>query len=234
MENLNIKGFPEEIGQFIDLPDIAELLLMPMFDNISAEDLRKHGTEFQKFLLDKVPLRNTTKYVAIKSFVQFLYPGIGACDIKIDPKFQDEWHIDFDIMPNRDFVWHILTSECTSRTEFNINPSNIVVDDLRDARRILNEKQDQLNLVGKKIDSNKFCTFNTHVHRPTPPKKPEFRFFFRVQETSYLIPKPIELATMKTKNNKYYGTTVHHDGQQKKNLEHVQNGIFIHYPWIEF
>lgn len=231
IEVIETPGFPDEIGEELKLPDIAELLVMPMFNNISAEDLRKHGTDFQRYLLDKTPLRNTTKYIAVKSFVQFLYPGIGACDIKIDPKYQDEWHIDYDPRGN-EFYWHILTSECTSRTEFQINPITVMTDGKRAVRQVLNEDAEKLGLKGKRIPPNRITTFTNHIHRPTPPKKPEFRFFWRVQETDYLTPLPVERARMMT-GDEFNGMTVHLNGENIKNLEHKKDGIMIYYPWGE-
>lgn len=225
----DIPGFPEDIGERIELPDIAELLVMPMFSNVSADDLRKYGTDFQRELLDKTPIRNTTKHVAVKSFVQFLYPEIGACDIKIDPKYQNEWHIDYDLSGD-DVFWHIITSECTSRTEFNVNPLYLECPSDK-IRAYLNANADKLGLEGRKIDAERFCTFTSHIHRPAPPLKPEFRFFFRVQETSFKAPEPIERARMVSSEGRFGGTTVHRDGKTVPNLAHDRDGIKIYYPW---
>lgn len=225
----DIPGFPAEIGNYIDLPDIPELLLMPMYNNISADDFYKHGTEFQRYMLDQVPLRNRTKHVVLKWFIQFLYPEIGACDIKIDPKYENEWHIDADVSGG-EYYWHIITSPCTSRTEFNINPFKLDVEQGQ-IRAYLNAAEKELGLVGRKIDSNKFCTFTNHVHRPAPPEKPEFRFFFRVQETNFLPPLPFERSKMFSVGDRFMGSTVHYKGKQMPNLDQNEKGITIYYPW---
>jgi hypothetical protein len=181
-------------------------------------------------LLDKAPLRNNTRYITVKSFVQFLYPGIGACDIKVHPSYQDEWHVDMDL-GDHPYAWHIITSACTSRTEFQVEPVEFHMNNILGLRSYLNDNVKKLGLRGRKIDAQKFCTFTNHIHRPTPPEKPEFRYFFRVQETDYKEPEPLDRAIQRSVEDRYNGSTVHFEGVQRRNLEHRSKGINIYYPW---
>lgn len=231
IEIIETTGYPEEISQELELPDIAELLVMPMFNNVDGHELYKRGNDFHRYLLDNTPIRNTRKYVTVKSFVQFLYPGIGACDIKINPKFQDEWHIDYDIRGN-DAYWHILSSQCTSLTEFHTKPLTVITDGIHSVREILNEKAEEWGLEPRKIPAKRVVTFTSHVHRPSPPLKPEFRYFWRVQETDYLEPKSYDEARMMS-DGSFNGMSVHRNGVNIRNLEHTKEGIKIHYPWSE-
>lgn len=192
-----LQGYPTEISEEIVLPDLAELLQMPTFFDNSPEDVYKYGTDFQKMLMDKTPLRNTKKTISVLSEVRLLYPNFRSCT-GVRSTVQgagDEWHIDCEENENegklhifdepRDIV-HLLSNEVSCLTEFNLHEQEI---DWKAEPTTANLSAfiDHLfanNLVeAKAMPANRIVTFTNHLHRAVDPKRIEFRYMWRVVET---------------------------------------------------
>lgn len=192
-----LKGFPTEISDKIELPDIAELLLYPMFFDTDIEDVYKYGTDFHRYLIDKTPLRNTKRHISVLSEVRFIGPYLRSCTGNNgDPN--REWHIDCEenedgrhiYHEERDIV-HLLTNEVTSMTEFNENEIIVPISPNRPYDEFITYIYDNINTLGikpKKMPANRIVTFTNHLHRATNPERPEFKFMFRIVETDRLRP----------------------------------------------
>ncbi|MDP5273695.1 hypothetical protein [Chengkuizengella axinellae] len=221
--NHTIKGFPNQIGTYIEFPDVADLLLMPMFASASVDYVYKHGTEFQKYLIDKTPLTNKKKDVIVNAHIQFLTPSVKASIQRIGGYGNGEWHIDSSVDPfeERD-ICHLITTKATALTEFNANPIEVELEanmSIMDYRYFINENEDPLGIIPKKMEPNKFTTFTNHVHRATTPQKNEFRYFFRLLETD----------SFESSNDQiYHHSTVFTDEGYKKNIEVNEGSIMIH------
>lgn len=163
------------VSEEIELPDIGELLMYPAFIGISAENFLKHGTDFQRYLLGRIPFRNDKKNVLVSSGVWLLEPGTRS---NVDNT--GDWHFDTD---PRVFI---LSSPCSALTEFNVNPLTIGIrageTPNEVAKRIRSNPQEYC-VVGRKIDPCRVYMFDNHLHRAVDPKRIEFRFFVRAKET---------------------------------------------------
>jgi hypothetical protein len=235
---LDLPGFPTEVSPVIEMPDIAELLLMPMFNNINADDFYKYGTDFQRKLFDMTPFKGDMKYVSIKSHVQFVYPGVGTTGNKLDMGILNEWHIDFsrtkDHEKNPPETWHILASPATCLTEFNTAAGTYEIEDHKQTRLWLNTEGEAHHLVPKMIEPCRLYTFTNHAHRATNALVPEFRYFYRVQETFAVEPKPYEIARLFSSSSDQATPVLNATSQAYKwlpSLEHTPRGIAIHYDW---
>jgi hypothetical protein len=197
MKTIILPAFVDKVSEPLEFPDIAELLVMPMFHKVSPEDLRKHGTDFQKKILDTVPLKNNTAHIAIYSIVQFLYPDVRANGLLLGGQVENEWHVDRG--QNSNSTWHIIMNDCQSRTVFSKYSLEVEEDDYTNRNgkgfnRLLNVS-DKYPITPQMIEPNRVHSFtHLHVHKATTPSKPQFRFFFRVLETDYIPPQPIEKA----------------------------------------
>jgi hypothetical protein len=170
-----IPGFPTEVSEPIELPDIGELLMYPAFHGISGDDFLKHATEFQRYLFNKIPLKNDKKNVIVRSGVWLLKPRTRS-----HVSNTGDWHFDSD---PRVFI---LSSPCSALTEFNLNP--LVIQSSSDETRLalgnrISRSPKKFGVVGRQIDPGRIYTFEEHLHRAVDPKRIEFRFFFRVKET---------------------------------------------------
>jgi hypothetical protein len=181
---ISIPGFPEEVSEPIELPDIGELLMYPYFQGITADDFLKHATDFQKYLLNQVPLRHDRKSVIVRCGVWLLRPGTRS-----HVNQQGDWHFDGEspfahVFPDERIF--VLSSPCSALTEFNLHPLEIesTPEETRDdvANRI-REDPGAFGVVGRPIRPCCIYTFSNHLHRAVDPKRIEFRFFLRVRET---------------------------------------------------
>lgn len=188
-----IKGFPEGIGEYIEFPNIGELLLMPMHGLVDANFLYAHGPSFYRTLLDKCPLTNRYKHVAVTCYIQLLYPESYSVSNKINTVYQHEWHTDaVEQIFDEPSTIHIIMSDCTATTSFNENPTTVLLREDMDNREfihLVNKEWKNWGLKDKKIEPQKYATFTNHVHRSTPSEHKEFRFFFRVMESDYIPPR---------------------------------------------
>jgi hypothetical protein len=197
-EKMILPGWVQEVGEPIEFPDIAELLMYPMYNKVSPEDLRKTGTEFQKMLLDKVPIRGVAKYITIYSWVQFLHPKIRSNMLKLKGVYENEWHVDREPSFAGNSSWHIIMNDCTARTEFCIHDLEIDKEDYYNPNYLECVKafnNGKYSITGRKCDPFRFHSFGSfNLHRSTTAEKPEFRFFFRVMENDSLAPNSLDIA----------------------------------------
>lgn len=227
-----LKGFPTEISDYIELPDIAELLTYPMFFDADIDFVYKYGSDFQRKLIDMAPLRNTKKVISVLSEVLYLEPGFRTCTGVPDDPFK-EWHIDCEENENvngkhiyheeRDIV-HLLTNECTSMTEFNKNEIVLNWDYDRpysEFRQFLIDNRDKINIIPQKMPHNRIVTFTNHLHRATNPKVPEFKYMFRIVETDR-DRKPVNRVNNSVKITGKNGEIL--------NIERQKGKIIIYFP----
>lgn len=179
-----IPGFPIPMNQVIDFPDIAELLMYPQFQCIDAEDYRRYATDFQRYLLDQLPLKNDKGHVLIRSGVSLLEPGVRS-----HTGGNGDWHIDgigpLDHVVPLERV-HIVCSPCKALTEFNLCPLAIEALDGETRQqfcRRIRACPSSFGVVPQAIQPGRVYTFENHLHRAVEPSRIEFRFFFRVRET---------------------------------------------------
>lgn len=186
-----IKGFPKQHME-LDMPNIGELFCQPMFMFVSADDLFKQN-EFMRYLLTYAPIKNDMKYVTVITYTQFLNPNVRTIQRSrgLEP---GSWHIDGYQNGSR---VHMLQSECSSMTEFNVEEFT-VFDQCFESEEALWSYLNTLKLPARKIDPNRFVTFDTHPHRSTTPKEREFRFMFRVLESNTRPPRTLEQARIRT------------------------------------
>lgn len=181
---VRVPEFPTEVSSICELPDIGELLMYPHFHGISAERYRRYASDFQKKLLDCVPIEHARKNVLIRSGVWLLRPGVRSHVANTG-----DWHIDG--VTDNDHIYprervHILSSPCTCLTEFNVFPLEIESSENETRRQFtarLRRNAGTLGVVGRSIEPCRIYTFENHLHRAVEPQRIEFRFFLRIRET---------------------------------------------------
>lgn len=210
---VHIPGFPSAVSEPIELPDIGELLMYPAFSGISGEDFLKHATEFQRYLFNRIPLKNDRKNVLVRSGVWLLKPGTRS-----HVGNTGDWHFDSD---PRVFI---LSSPCSALTEFNLKP--LVIESSADETRValsnrISLSPETFGVVGCKIDPCRIYTFDDHLHRAVDPKRIEFRFFLRVKETD-------EPARTTAPIRRLHLRTV--DGPEQPHIEYGAGKVLIYFP----
>lgn len=194
MYRVHIDGFPEQ-GDLLELPNIAELLFTPMFNSIDIDDLRKHGTDFHRYLIDQCPIRGNHKYISIDSSVQFLNPDKASLGSRYRKGHIHEWHIDgIKRIADHPGVFHLLMTNCSSLTAFNVKPLTFDLEENRGIREfgiMLNDRQEELGLAGQRMRPNRFIAFTNHIHTSRPATQHEFRFTFRITESDIIEPLPL-------------------------------------------
>lgn len=227
---INFNGYPNEVGDYIELPDIGELIMMPFFMNASIDDIRKHGTEFQRQLIDLTPFKNRNEYITGTFQVQFLTPSvIPARNIIGD--YATDWHIDGVPFEEEEIFSHLLLNNVNARTEFNskefkidFNDDIIKQNDIRDAwlklNNYLNFNAENL-LKPQKIEANKIISFSKRdVHRAVKVENYQFRFVWRALERNDIPPKSIEETLVKHSNVAKHLESI-------KSIEKMDNGFFV-------
>jgi hypothetical protein len=230
MKNFEIKGFPGHSSNYIETPDIAELVIAPIFSRCDPDRFRKYATDFQKSLLDLTPLKNNYKYLVIDSYIQLLQPNTCPVGTRSGLGYLHEWHCDgVTNMFDEPTSFHLFQTKCDSVTEFNEHPIEIEIEENTRINRF-NEQatlnaEKEWNVKGKKMDNNKFLTFTNHLHRAVQSNKTEFRYFFRVTESNWISPamdrkQPIDRSfSFRIGDN---GTSQRYDS-----IIHNSNGVFI-------
>lgn len=194
MDKFIIPGFPEQVSEVIETPDIAELLMYPMFYAAHAETVMKHGTEWQKKILDKLPLKNNSRYVTVLALPSIMRPGMRAMTTLSERENPDyEWHIDGNEERSHEHLFptdtcHLFLAHTSNPTEFNVNPIEIRHRDVFMKNRIdfcthFVTNIDKYKPEARKAELNKIYTFSNHLHRSMIPDKIEFRYTIRVRET---------------------------------------------------
>lgn len=223
-----IPGFPSNVSMPVDLPDIAELLLQPAFQSASPETYRRYGTEFQRNLLDQVPLKNDKKYVIVRSGVWLLAPGTRS-----HVSGEGDWHIDSAGYSDND-VEHllpaqrvfILSSPCTALTEFaseEFRAERPASETRQQFIRWLYRDGHTAKIIPKAIEPGRIYEFSNHLHRAVDPKRLEFRFFLRVRETDE--PTPMASRPLKRLEIRSAGST-----DRWTNVEYTDQGVLLHWP----
>lgn len=235
-----LRGFPTEITEEIELPPIAELLTYPIFFDMPIEQAYRYGTDFQKKLISMVPLRGGKRFTSILSEVKFLDPYTRSCTGFSKESMEDsrkEWHIDSEEYAEKGWmggyeqetdIIHLLSSECTAMTEFNLN--EIEVDFpagrfLPDYIQHLRDNWDRYGIQGKDAPANRIITFSNHLHRAKAPKTYEFRYMFRVVETDRLRP-----PSMNPYNKNYITRVMTANNVHVPNVQQLDDRIVIYLP----
>lgn len=235
-----LKGFPTEISDYIEIPDMAELLTYPIFFDTPIEEVYKYGSDFQKKLLDMTPLRKTKKIITVLSEVKFLDNRYRSCTGFNDQFIENpdkEWHIDSEEdalkrMPRyyeETDVVHLFTSKATSMTEFNENEIYIDFDHnqktLEEFYSYLQNNIKTLGIKGKLMPSNRIVTFTNHLHRATPSSRIEFKYMFRVVETD----RP-RLPSNPVYDRDFKSTIIDGNNERILNVEQDETAIHIYLP----
>lgn len=222
---ITLSRIPDEIGPYIELPDMAELLCQPVFFDIPLEEAYKYATPLQKKIFDSAPLRGDRKYTTVLSEVKMLSPELRCCTgfsktYQHDP--HAEWHIDSievgfggdmkDQFVETDIV-HLFSSQVSGMTEFLKQP--IEIEELNTDSRyeelhplLLGKYRDEI--IPEKMPANQMVTFTNHLHRATPQTGVEFRYMVRIVETdrerppSHKFYNPNYITTVMDKNEKLY------------------------------
>jgi hypothetical protein len=220
---VHIQGFPTEVSRPYELPDIGELLMFPHFQGIGAEDFRCYATEFQKYLLDQLPLTNLRKNLLVRWGVWLLEPGTRS-----HVSGTGEWHIDGigdqDHLCPQERV-HILSSPCQALTEFNAFPleidSNPAETRLQFTER-LRKDPSSFGIIGRAIEPCRLYTFENHLHRAVDPQRIEFRFFLRVRETDEapFTKEPIKTVKLSDVANR----------AERSHIVYGRDGVLVRYP----
>ncbi len=228
LETLRFEGFDTlGIGEQLELPKLAEIIRSPMFTRVSADDLYKHGGEFNRYLLSKVPISHEYNNICVTVDLKCLTPSTVAMRTT-------DWHCDgsggcpyFSF----DEKFHILIGYTDLVTEFLAEPAYLDVESsVRDLdhynfRRYVEENKYRIgNFKPKPIPQNTFVTFNSkHLHRvPNAPTKPCFRLSMIVRESNFDQSKPYEKAIGR-----------HSEAWHKEldtsaiSIEHVERGIVL-------
>lgn len=190
MRPFTIPAFPE-VHAHIDLPDIAELLVQPMYRKIDADLFRATATSDQRAILDRAPLRNDRKYVSVECKVNLFHP------VAVEARRDRPWHRDghINLFEARPDTHHLLLSPCEVLTEFNTVERELQVADEMDARGLLEITNDGTHgFVGRKMPPNRFVTFRDHLHRPTDSRSShhQLRYLYRIVETDHYPSTPAQ------------------------------------------
>lgn len=188
---LLIKGYDSvKLSEKIELPDIAELIRFPFCSQVDIDDLYRNCSEDMKYILDRIPLTNKTKYISINTCTQLLSPNVTSAP-------RGNWHFDGDsFKEDSPTIIHLLISDCTAVTEFM--EDDLVLDEFDEDSMVgevevaLNKKLHLIKPV--KAECSKFITFDgcRHFHRAVKAERFEFRFMMRVMESNVIKPCKFE------------------------------------------
>lgn len=225
-----IPGLPSVADVAIEFPDMAELLMMPIFRRAEVEAFRRHAAEYQKGLLDACPARGGFKHTYVDCSVQLLHPGVTSLGSRGGDDIMD-WHLDGIRWPgDKPSVFHAVCTPCTATTEFNARPTSLELPagaDINHINRQVHAQASALGLEGQRMLPGRVLTWSNHVHRATPPQRPEFRFFFRLTESDLMGPLPDDQALVSI-------SVVHGRGAgwpAKISVENRPEGILLHKTW---
>lgn len=187
MSKFTVPGFPDEISNEFFMPDVGELLFMPMFAACPIEDFMKQAHPWQKWVVEQIPFRNDHKYITVVMWPCLLEPNIRT---HVRHVYKDSWHIDgatnFDYRIQDERVF-LAVNDVDAVTEFNTTPLEIdFPEDLPNTDFIpwMNDHADELGIKGKKMEPFRWHTFYNHIHRAVEPERLEIRYLMRVRETN--------------------------------------------------
>ncbi len=217
---LEINGFPK-LTDYIELPDLPELLRSPIMIQLSAEDAWKHGGELIRYLLGVTPLENDKKYVAVTSQIQYLTPEFSSVRSEIKPA--GDWHVDASGL-NSDDTNYLMLNQTDCNTEFNNKPLTIEHFSPEmmqsDFVRFINDNN--IGIEPRMLEGNRIATFGCRdIHRAVNANKPTLRFMWRVSESNHLKPVPVSKES--------FGTSfVFKYKAMFPNIEQTKNGVIIY------
>lgn len=207
---VKLRGFDTlNIGETLDLPDIAELFRSPMMFNADIEDAYKYGDDFVRHLIDKTPITHKRKYIYVSAKLQYLTP-------ERSPIPNVDWHCDPGVINPywSDAITHIMATgskNLSSLTEFfdkpvDIHlPQNVHQMNHREFREWITPIVPSLGITPVAIPVDKMVTFMPqHIHRAIYPTKPEFRYFWRVMETDIYSPDSFDGKAMMPKGSQIW------------------------------
>lgn len=236
MYELELKGLPSiGVGDSMILPfPLIELLRTPMGVRISADDMYSHGGEIGRWLLSKTPIMNSKKYVNAYLTVHYLEGNL--CHVPTT-----DWHCDGSNIPFlADDIFHTMIClgdglDGQIKTEFLKEDVKIEIPDSfniqrfdhQTFRRWITDGAGTYNLQPVECEAGRMYTWTSkHLHKVGFAKSPHFRMFWKVAESDFLTPKPLESAfspAMLINNGvdhrQLEGTEI--------NLEQGQRGIII-------
>lgn len=232
-----IPGFPRAVTTEIEVPNMAELLMYPMFAVAEAETVRKYGTEFQRMLLDKLPLKNNRKHVTVYSSVHIVSKHMRPITTFSQKSERGvEWHVDGYEKYTHDHyepyeTVYLLLSGASCPTDFNTAPMFIPKDsEVGRMNRIEFNNYIKHRIEHyQPIENNRIYEFSNHIHRAVMPDGPEFRYTFRVRETDRDDIPPLNGQILK--NNRYFDI---HTQDWKNNITQQGDSVTISYPreWL--
>ena len=216
-------GFPDEVSDVIELPDIGELLMYPAFHAISPEHYLKFATDFQRLLLFKTPLTNDRRFITIRSGVWLLEPGTRS-----HVNRYGDWHVDGTLNERLEPEQNkfILSSNCSALTEFSADPIEIEAscdDSCRSMVKRICSNPQEFPIKAQPIEPCRIYTFRNHIHRAVDPRRVEFRFFFRVEECDTQRPsteRPVSRLTLRECAT----------GEDLLNVEYSKGKVSVYYP----
>lgn len=226
-----IPGFPGHSSDYIESPNIMELLYMPIFSRCDEGRFRNLASDWQNKLLDQCPLLPGYKYLVIDSYTQFLYPNSCPVGTRSGVGELYEWHCDgFGSMEREPSVFHLFQTDSKCGSVFNEKelqvelPFDMHISEFNAAAT--RDAVDKWGVVGRQMENNKYLTFTNHVHRSTPAQEKQLRFFFRVTQSNSIDPAYDRVQP----RTEFRSFRVH--GNETKQVENITtdgNKITIHF-----
>lgn len=193
MKTYTIPGFPGHSSDYIESPNIMELLYMPIFSRCDEDRFRKLASDWQKNLLDQCPLLPGYKYLVIDSYTQFMYPDMCPVGTRSGVGELYEWHCDgFSDLEKEPSAFHLFQTDSKCASVFNEEPIQVElpyamgIGDFNAAAT--KYAVTKWGVKGKQMENNKYLTFTNHLHRSTPAQEKQLRFFFRVTQSNTIDP----------------------------------------------
>lgn len=237
-DHVILKGFPTKISEEVELPDIAELMIYPSFQDHDIEDVYRNGADFQRYLLDKVDLSNTKKRVCVTSQVTLLTPTVRSLAPINGNTLGNEWRIDYEgegqyIYNEEKDIVHMLTNDVTSCTQFL--EKDVIVDispntEYSEFINYVHNNLEKLNIKPKNVKPNRIVTFTNHMYREASPLRPEFKFTFKVVETDR--ERTARLHSKSDENCNQVSVFNIERQQMMKNMVRETGKVIIHLPSI--
>ncbi|RPK20054.1 hypothetical protein [Paenibacillus xylanexedens] len=217
---LEINGFPK-LTDYIELPDLPELLRSPIMVQISAEDAWKHGGELVRRLLGVTPLKNDKKYISVTSQIQYLTPEFSSVRSEVKPA--GDWHVDASGL-NSDDTNYLLLNGTDCNTEFNSNPLIIeqFTPETSQSEFVRFINHNDIGIQAQMLEGNRIATFGCRdIHRAVNAKRPTLRFMWRVSESNSLKPVAVSKDSFGISHVFKYKTMF-------PNIEQVNDGVIIY------
>ena len=188
---VSFPGFPQYIGEeAFEFPDPMEMLREPILGFAPADWVRTNGSEFQRFILDRAPLRHDTKYVLMSTQLRVTRPGLLVNPIEFPDlgSTRNEWHVDFV----HDNVGRVHAVANVFGTEFNEKPIALEIpDDSKLSYRWFcaqaARNEETWGLRGRLAPHRRFVTFDRHIHRAPVPDRTTLRYFLRIAEVNEMM-----------------------------------------------